>query len=186
MCEVAQSALIQDVLGYLQLMSKFMHQWKGTIAKESEWKYLSIEEMVLEFGTPSTAQPLPKQYRKCRIKQCFANAARLVMDHPELTYNEGFACSSDLPIPLHHAWCTDRKNHVVDVTWRENGKSENERAYVGIQFSTDWLCSLLVQNRVFGVFLDCYGDEKFNPLKHGLPVQALAKKIPNVRKTLDK
>lgn len=91
---------------------------------------------LLKDGKFYSPQPLPKRYAYGEMKQCFANAARLALATPDLTYCEGVALAI---IPTHHAWCIDTKGRVVDPTWRtrENDAhthNPGEMAYLGIAF----------------------------------------------------
>ena len=86
-------------------------------------------------------EPLPKRVKRMQMKQCFANAAQLSLEHGWL-YVEGYASSGKLGIPLLHAWNVTKDGKLVDATWDEPETSE----YFGVAFNkTDmsrWLVKL--------------------------------------------
>lgn len=76
-------------------------------------------KQVLEHGKPGIWTPYDAERwgEKGRLKECFRNAYRKAIDHPELTYVEGYATVNGLPV--HHAWLLDPDGNVQDPTWRE-------------------------------------------------------------------
>ena len=56
-------------------------------------------------------------FPQMKTKECFSNALNLALKK-DMLYCEGVALSSDLGIPMNHAWCVDAGSEVVDPTWR--------------------------------------------------------------------
>jgi len=103
---------------------------------------------LLKDGRWYEPQMLPRKYAYGEMKQCFANAARLALREPTLTYVEGFAHSG--LIPVHHAWTVDLKGRVIDPTWRTRPEDEyahkvHDMAYLGIEFEIEEAVSYLLQ-----------------------------------------
>jgi hypothetical protein len=63
-----------------------------------------------------------KGYRMGKVRECFQNAFLRTLYFDNLTYCEGYAFSGLLPV--HHAWCVDENDVVVDPTWREKKNRE--------------------------------------------------------------
>ena len=64
-------------------------------------------------------RPRPKGIRKHADQSCHFNAWKVAVDK-NLRYVEGVAISS-VRMPIHHAWCVDADDQVVEVTWSELG-----------------------------------------------------------------
>lgn len=86
-----------------------------------------------------------------RMKECFKNAAQLIMRDWDdaLTYCEGYADTGVFPV--HHAWVVDGEGRVIDTTWRERGRYGHEAP------ASDW--------RYFGVPFTRHG--LYEALAHG-------------------
>lgn len=98
------------------------------IRPTSEFPFSCPEEVVLKFGRSYRKQPLPKGIKRGEKKQCFFNAAMLVMNN-DLIYVEGFALLPNIPLPIHHAWCiAEGEDAVIDPT------SDKLVEYIGIPF----------------------------------------------------
>jgi hypothetical protein len=52
-----------------------------------------------------------------KLGYCYQNALRAIADDPSLTYVEGYAIATEIPVPLEHAWCVDTRGVVWDPTW---------------------------------------------------------------------
>jgi hypothetical protein len=73
-------------------------------------------------------------WRRGPARQCYVNAARLVMGDPQkYVYLEGFAVGESGPIP--HAWAEDGDGFVIDPTWCEVSPE-----YLGLRFNPEFLC----------------------------------------------
>ena len=100
--------------------------------------YSGIEDFVLDRGTPFVSAPLTEAEhqaflaaveaaggmgRVTEMKQCFANAQRVVHYDPSglLTYAEGYAVGA-AKFPMLHGWVSVG-GKVVDLTWRVPNRS---------------------------------------------------------------
>lgn len=115
--------------------------------------YLSMSDFLLQHGRNFEPAPLPDDVKKGRAKECYCNAANIVIDEPErFIYCEGYAVGV---IPVMHAFCIDVEGRVVDPTWY--GKSERGRTptlgteYFGIAIKKDYLVKTLIKNERYGV-----------------------------------
>ena len=81
--------------------------------------YGSLEEFLLANGRDwpvAACQQVPPFVVYPRA--CFENAFRLASRHPQYRYVEGVALGV---IPVHHAWCLNVDDEVVDPTWARLG-----------------------------------------------------------------
>lgn len=106
-----------------------------------------LHRFILRNGFLTAGARLPKPYRRSQAKQCFRNAATLVLRHRHLAYVEGFAWRPSLGLPIHHAWAYDGRQ-VIDPTWRD----PDECYYYGIAFDADALTERLRETSTYGVF----------------------------------
>lgn len=90
---------------------------------------------------------LPSHYKRGPSKECFRNAALLAVNEPRLAYVEGYGLRAGLALPIHHAWCVDEEDAVVDVTWSD----PEHCAYYGVRFVRAMLVDALIQNEVYGI-----------------------------------
>ena len=67
------------------------------------------------------------------MKACYRNAFLLALDQ-DWDYVEGYATTTELGIPLMHAWCLDAEGRVVDPTWVDGD------AYVGVIIPRELAC----------------------------------------------
>lgn len=101
-----------------------------------------IHEFLLRNGQRFLSQPKPDRYRMRMPKACFWNAARLAKKSRVLRYAEGYVASPDIPILVHHAWCVDARDRVIDVTLQDfrDGRSRAGTAqYFGVVFGKEFL-----------------------------------------------
>lgn len=77
-------------------------------------------------------------YRMMRSGRCFQNAFLMMLVRPELAYYEGYASAQTMSV--HHAWCVDQQQRVVDATWRRSRLGPEEKwEYFGVGFDRDQL-----------------------------------------------
>lgn len=115
---------------------------QGVIEPPEGYHYVCMEDFVLREGQSferfSERQP---RYQEGQWKMCFTNSFRLASrSRGRLRYVEGFALCTT-PIPIHHAWCIDEEDAVVDVTW-QGSFGDHEligRAYIGVIFPLDYV-----------------------------------------------
>jgi hypothetical protein len=62
-------------------------------------------------------------------KLCFYNSAYLVQKYPGWKYFEGLIFIDRIPIPIHHAWCLNENNQLVEPTIMDNKSLK----YIGIE-----------------------------------------------------
>lgn len=100
----------------------------------------SFAEFLLRNGRAFQGRPLPSRYRLRTPKMCYFNTYQLVRHSRVLRYCQGYVVSSDLPIPIEHAWAIDKADRVVDVTLQDvdTGKSRSGLGeYFGIVFERE-------------------------------------------------
>lgn len=113
---------------------KIVNDARGALGVPPEWRYASLEGLVLAEGRDFASAPLTaEQHRYVRAtlardsgkypwKACFATAQRVKLwSDPDsrLDYYEGWAASG--PIPVHHGWLVLDNERVIDLTWRKTG-----------------------------------------------------------------
>lgn len=136
-------------------------------------RYYSTEELVLAHGVWCPHSKKPRSFTWMTPKMCYRNAAMTVIHRmdPELTYCEGYGVRAGLPIPFLHAWIMDKEGNAIDQTWR--GEDE-ERAYIGIPFATDYLIRVLAETKRSGL-LDRWED--------GWPLQTGTTRVEDAMET---
>lgn len=107
--------------------------------------YKAVLEKGRTFKRAAPSRNIPAQYTK--QKQCFYNAAHVVMLNRDLTYVEGFYCRNELPIPMPHAWTVNAAGSIVDPT-----ADVCDHAYMGILVPDVW--QWLATSEYYGLF-DC-------------------------------
>jgi hypothetical protein len=117
--------------------------------------------------TPSFVLPARLGYGK--EKECFKNAFNLAVEHPHLTYVEGYACREigrGFYFPTLHAWVVDEKGVVIDPTWRPYGDDRDKNAaFFGIAYATK---DLLLQTLKSGIYSSMlFKSTLITPTKHG-------------------
>jgi hypothetical protein len=104
-----------------------------------------LERFVLRNGKPYS--PGPRKGLKGPAKQCYMNAAKVVMcDADASAYVEGFVVIKDLPIPILHAWVSYDGETVMDPTL-----DSANREYFGVSFTRRELVSELRKTKVYGL-----------------------------------
>jgi hypothetical protein len=87
-------------------------------------------------------------------KECYSNSLQAVVDHAvdstEWFYTEGVVLAPGLPILIDHAWLSNRKEEVLDLTLRDQDGAE----YYGIPFKPDWAVSATIRHGYYGLFSD--------------------------------
>jgi hypothetical protein len=154
-----------DAGGYFNIMDYVLDR-----AEEYESAKLTRAEMRLVLKCARSAEEVDGPFLP---KQCFANAAKLVLaDYSDtLVYTEGYAYGS--MIPTHHAWATVN-DKVVDLTWAiwaKNGEKSPlprsnpyrdrilglftmPRAYMGIGFQKHFLIEHLMKENTQASLID--------------------------------
>jgi len=152
---------IRDRPSYSERVSKKPSENYGMVSMKNEelTKYLKhmctffeapmcpLERFILECGEDYIPAKRPKGVRKQADKMCFRNATQLALSNRDLEYVEGFAVNADIGFPLMHAWCVDKADKVIDVTWRKPEGS----MYRGVIIPRYTLLIQLVKNNFYGL-----------------------------------
>jgi hypothetical protein len=97
-----------------------------------------IQAILVQHGKTYQTAPLPNRFQAGIPKQCFDNAAKLVLRcrrKPQLVYVEGYVQLNEIPIPIHHGWCVEEgSDAVIDVTLQAPGAY-----YYGVAFRRDYV-----------------------------------------------
>lgn len=164
-------ASAEGIKGFLQNMRTLVEMH----GKPDGLAYSSHADFLLREGrsfTPQTWAEANKdgEYEQGKLRECYKNALELVLQHPDLTYVEGYAYGSILPVQ--HAWAVDRDGKVIDPTWsRLEGDLSEKREYFGVPFSRDYVLHTVLENEVYGVF----GDFNIDIYREPLPDDAKVK-----------
>lgn len=133
-----------------------------------DWRFSSIEELVLYYGYAYTRVALPDKAPRGPARECFANSLRWASKDDSVVYVEGYAHGSHLTTL--HAWTTPRfgaRREAYDPTWPEGSD------YLGIAFDTAWVVANAVRTGVWGVFGGLDPDLLGRFLRNGIPSEAL-------------
>ncbi len=135
---------IQSYLEMLRDCHRLNHATYGDVLPDL--KYIGFADLVLTLGREYTQAPV--QPFSLKPNQCFQNAASLALDHPNLTYCEGWA---HLYLPTEHAWLIDEAGYVLDPTppWVHEGQA---CSYFGVALRTTFLERRLANQEVWGLF----------------------------------
>jgi hypothetical protein len=129
-----------------------------------DWVYRGVEDVVSKIGRFDVASPLPADIKRGKAKLCFMNAFRL-MSNGGYVYVEGIAMPANTLFPVHHGWCVDASNRVIDPTWHEGGV-----AYLGVHLNKSFVYQRALQRKKYGVFGD---SDSFDLYEKGLPQDAI-------------
>ena len=115
----------KDLLDYLGLIRHAHIRNMDMRHSDNGWFYQGPADLLLREGRWYTkASVMPWKHSEPR--GCFRNAAMYAIDHKGIRYVEGYATSI---IPAHHAWCIDKDDCVLELTWKEVGTN-----YFGVEF----------------------------------------------------
>jgi hypothetical protein len=104
---------------------------------------------LLRFGEEFEGRALPRGFERGEPKMCFRNAYQLAGPGSGLTYVEGFAFRSWLPVlPIHHAWCVDEDGRVVESTFED---PVPEDRYFGIRLPFSLVAEVALRTETYGV-----------------------------------
>lgn len=97
--------------------------------------YAGPEGLIVIHGRMFDWKPLSRRFSMATKwgapRVCFANSAIACATSGDLRYAEGFAYCGQFAV--HHAWCVDALDNVIDFTWREDiYPPRNGRAYLGV------------------------------------------------------
>ncbi len=109
---------------------------------------------------PQVGSPTPADIPLGPPKQCFANAGRVAMLRPELTYVEGFAMMTN-GFVFEHAWIRTDDGRIIDPTLR----APQSHCYLGVPFAFTQLTTLVSSAGNWGV-LEIKGRPNLELMKH--------------------
>lgn len=120
---------------------------------DPDWYYDGMEDFVLKEGQVfydfSVLQPkigVESVISPGVPKHCFENSYRAARTSqkkgPRLRYVEGWAYN--IIMPVHHAWCIDEEERIVDVTWCGDDREHSffpppGTGYYGVVFDLDFV-----------------------------------------------
>lgn len=156
----------------LQSYLKTMAEVHGEPAEG--YLYASVDELVLTEGQMFKAGEIPPNVNDGQLGMSFMNAYRLVENHPELTYVEGFAQTSHLDVPVSHAWAVTKDNLVVDPTWDRFRRKGESISYFGVKIPIDIVRKTILARECYGV-LDNH-EQDFPLLRTGIPEEVLSER----------
>lgn len=108
-----------------------------------------FDEWLLEHGErfgPTIERP--KGVHLGRKKQCYQNSFE-AQARNEWFYTEGVVFRAGLPIELAHAWLSNRKGEVLDLTLRDQSPDDQ---YFGIPFKSDYVVEETIKHGYYGLF----------------------------------
>jgi hypothetical protein len=112
----------------------------------------TFHQWLLENGEECGPVVKVKGQHMKRIKECYMNSmtaiTRSEVDTDEWFYTEGVVLVDDLPILIDHAWLTNRKGEVLDLTLR----SQDKATYFGIPFKPNYAVGEAVRWGYYGLF----------------------------------
>jgi hypothetical protein len=130
-------------------------------AFQSMRQNLIIDEFILKHGR--AFERIAIGVDRATPKECFANAARLMMGNEFFLYTEGYACSYDFSYPIMHAWIM-YNDEVIDNTL----ENPSNYAYFGICFDRKFVLAQLIKHKVFGI-LGGIPEQIFELIQHTDP-----------------
>lgn len=87
---------------------------------------------------------------KGKLGFCYKHAYQLAESDSIFIYCEGYACSEQLGIPLHHAWCVHRETgEVYDPVW--NTKKTRGNSYCGLPMNLNFVRNVVNHTMTYGV-----------------------------------
>jgi hypothetical protein len=122
----------------------------NTTSASPHSEYAFAERLLAE-GTFFTYAPYPSTYPKGRMGRCFEDATQLVIDHPDLSYVEGYATGI---IPSHHAFGITKDGLVIDPSWSGLAAYMDitDTSYFGIIVDTKKLLRKIARQKRWGYF----------------------------------
>lgn len=154
------------VKGYLEAVDLMMAPHRQQ--HHPDWKFHTMEGLILHYGKPYTWAPKPKGVRFGKVKECFSNASRMIIGSDRFNVVEGYAAGL---IPTMHAWLTEDGEHAVEVTWRQ---AQNPHEYYGIAFANEYVKVTMLKTGYWGVFGSDHRELLEGFLRNGIPDEALA------------
>jgi hypothetical protein len=133
-----------DIANYLRVSDEMQQKAVGDRMKAKGMR--SMYGFILEHGRPM-ALKLNSTHKRGPMRQCFMNAVKMATSGRLVTYCEGFALGSTMP--MLHAWCVDREGRVLDPTW-----PYPDAAYHGVPFKLDYVLRRVVKAECYVSMFD--------------------------------
>lgn len=115
-------------------------------------KHQHFEEWLLENGEAQGPRVTLDGVRMGPKKMCYQNSFQAILhgtvDDSEWFYTEGQVLLDDIPILIDHAWLSNRKGEVLDLTLRGGG------TYFGVPFEPDFVSKQTLDQGFYGLFSD--------------------------------
>lgn len=127
-----------------------------------------VYDFMSAHGIEFTGAVKPARYQWGYRGMCFRNAWSLALRSSRLTYVEGYATTGFMAV--HHAWCIDENNNVVDTTWNPYAIARDDRRedadptkweYFGVPIRVDVLNSWMRQKPTMSVLYDFTYSQDF-------------------------
>lgn len=112
-------------------LKKLLEHYRYTASLGPNLIYRYGWDFILQHGKSYKIVPIPKGVKQGARKQCFGNAIVLAVFNG-WKYIEGYAMTSQVSIPIQHAWNETPSGELVDNTWMNQGA-----AYLGVEFSVE-------------------------------------------------
>ena len=115
-------------------------------------------ELILEYGVPMLERhKLDDGVVLAKSRQCYSNAWIIKNRRrtQNLRYCEGYVYLEDCPIPVHHGWCLNESNEVVDPSVNQNEWA----VYYGVEYDHDFAktaWAALKKKQLIGIMLNVY------------------------------
>lgn len=139
--------------GHCELMAEAHRRLGSTM--------IPVEVFLLEYGQEFEENPRPDWVPQMTPKMCFANCFTLVMENRDrgLAYCEGYTLSSDLPLPIHHAWCVEEDGTLIEPTIRDKPEGETI-TYFGVKVPNfDDLFDVVEETGTYSILFKRFGHE---------------------------
>lgn len=153
----------RSLLEYLVSTASFVAQTPDDHA------FRNYYHLILSLGCGPRHAPLvlPDWMDPMQLRNCYENAALMAMEFEELTYVEGYAWHSF--VPMQHAWLEHEDGTIIDPTWAQGELTQygDHATYMGVKFDIQLLRTLVVKHGIYGLFT---GDSeaRYPMLRNGL------------------
>jgi hypothetical protein len=104
---------------------------------------------LLERGRFFESQPLPKGFKRKKVKECYDNSFKLAYSGKGLTYCEGIVVTEfgeERTTEIDHGWCVTEDGKVIDVTLENPGLT-----YFGAVFTKDEMIDVDVLPLIYNI-----------------------------------
>lgn len=132
---------------------------KGRYLAKHYFKWLLDNGTYYERDVDLTNRLMESVYYQPKLKECYANSLHIMSSGEDIGYCEGWMVSSNLPIPIEHAW-NIKDGKVLDFTATLWGRDDEERLYFGVQMPKEFVISEMLKTGVTGPYLQAYVYEQ--------------------------